>query len=391
METLESLKSRLKGLVGVNTDDALAEIEKELRHDSRLYSEFLICKNKHGSINADYLKGVISDDERALRHARLLVSLLALLDKFGQQDLVSFKALTPADDTSLDDPAAAARPDGAAPRARGAAPAAPPRPSAAKLSRRLRWAAAALSLIVAAFFVFRGSLPAGAGRAPAEEKKPAAANAPHSTPPPPTSYVPSDFEVIERKSTLDFRAWRKVPLHLMKTDRFEPMIWRQTLRIEKKGDSKVFVVTHWSDAYTLDIACIAPVECVKRPPVEAPTKEGAAKYRLFRVEFDVSKYVLHEEFTIEYQTVYWNAYQKTESESVAFIASNPTRRVIFEIFFPDNVSDDLNFRFARRDENINYAKFDAPDAIYKNKHLVWRLDNPSLDVFYGVEWKWKKT
>lgn len=31
METLESLKSRLKGAVGVDTDEALAEIEKGLK------------------------------------------------------------------------------------------------------------------------------------------------------------------------------------------------------------------------------------------------------------------------------------------------------------------------------------------------------------------------
>lgn len=386
METVESLKSRLKDAVGVNTDVALAEVEKELRPDSRLYPEFLRCKNEHRSINSDYFKSIITESERGLRHAKLLASILDLIDKSGQQDLVSFRDVpTSADEPPHHEPVAEAPTSDAGASAGQPVGAASQKPSAGRLWRRLRWAAAALAL-AAALYISYGQRPEPDGDATAPGTVPAEANTPPS---PPVSYVPSDFEILERRSTLDFRAWRKVPLHLMKKERFEPMIWRQSLRMEKKGDSKVFVVTHWSDAYTLDIACIVPAECVKRLPVAEATKEGAAKYRLFQVEFDVSKYVLHEEFTIEYQTIYWNAYQKTEAESVAVIASNPTRLITFEIYFPENIHDELNFRFARRDENINYIKFDQPDAVYKNKHLVWRIENPRLDIFYGVQWKWK--
>lgn len=394
METLEELRSRLKSAVGENTGEAINKIEKELRADSNLYSEFLICKNKHNSINTDYYKGVITDNERGLQHSKLLGSVLALIDRLEKRDLLSFK------DNHLDNgnsllnktPEKASKYYEEAPEKKFLSI-----PSTTFLTRGLwrgpyRKLLTSSLVIVAMLFVgwavasrlTKKTLP---DQVPLKQT-PDAAGSDNKLPPPADSYVPSDFEIIERRTTIDFRAWRKVPRKLMETDRVEPMIWHQYLKIEKKGDSKFFIVKHWSDGYTLDFACISH-DCIKRPPIAEATKDGAAKYKIFQIEFDVSKYVIHEQFIIEYQVVYWNAYQKDESESVAVIPSNPTRLLTVEIYFPDSVQDDLVFRYAKRDENVNYIQFNHPNARYKNKHLEWRIENPSLDIFYGVQWKWK--
>ena len=383
MEVLNQIRLRLKSELGNNTDEAILELEKELRKDSKLYTEFIIYKNKRNSIIAEHHRGTISDNERSLQHSKLLDALLSLIDKIGTKDLTalgssevtepSFGFSQAEDETKKSD---------------------------AKLIRLLlnkllgttaREITTSLLLMGTLLFATvvqpwlknRG-IKQGLGRGNVVQGPTEAA-----TPPPATnSYSPSDFEIIERTTTVDFRLWKKVPVQFIKTERIEPMIWHQRLKIEKKGDSKTFVATHVTDGYTIDFACISD-SCIKRPPVPLIPKDGAAKYTKYEIEFDVSKYVLNQQFEIEYQAVYWNSNQKDQTDSMAVIARNQTRRLIFEIYFSESMQNDVDFRYAEEPDNLNYQKFASPIYTLENNHLRWEIDNPSLNIYYGVQWKWK--
>jgi hypothetical protein len=383
MEVLEQIRLRLKSELGNNTDEAILELEKELRKDSKLYTEFLICKNKHNSITAEHHRGTISDTERGLKHSKLLDALLGLIDRLGTNDLTAFG------NSAVTEPSfgfSQAEDEG--------------RKSYTRLVKLLlnklfgttaREITTSLLLVAALIFVtvVQPQLTERRIKERIAQGNLALRTTEAATPPLPTnSYSPSDFEIIERTTTVDFRSWKKVPLQFIKTDRIEPMIWRQLLKIEKKGDSKTFVATHVTDGYTIDFACISD-GCIKRPPVPLIPKDGAAKYTKYELEFDVSKYVLNQQFEIEYQAVYWNSNQKDQSDSMAVIARNPTKRLIFEIYFSESMQNDINFRYAEEPDNLNYHKFAAPIYTLENNHLRWEIDNPSLNIYYGVQWKWK--
>lgn len=386
MEVLEQIRHRLKSELGNNTDEAILELEKELRKDSKLYTEFLICKNKHNSITAEHHRGTISDTERVLQHSKLLDALLGLMDRLGKKDLTAFG------DSEVTEPSF------------GFSQADEGRKSYTKLVRVLlnylfgttaREITTSLLLVVALIFVtvVQPRLTERQIKERIAQGNLAQHTIESATPPPATdSYSPSDFEIIERTTTVDFRSWKKVPVQFIKTDRIEPMIWYQRLKIEKKGESKTFVATHVTDGYTIDFACISD-GCIKRPPRPLIPKDGAAKYTKYELEFDVSRYVLNQQFEIEYQAVYWNSNQKDQSDSMAVIARNPTKRLIFEIYFSESMESrrgDINFRYANELDNLNYHKF-PPPIIYtlKNKYLRWEIDKPSLNIYYGVQWKWK--
>lgn len=384
MEVLDQIRLRLKSELGNNTEEAILELEKELRKDSKLYTEFLICKNKHNSIIAEHHRGTISDTERSLQHSKLLDALLSLIDKIRTKDLT---ALGISEVTEPSFGFSQAEDEG--------------RKSYTKLVRLLlnklfgtTVREITTSLLLVGTLLFATVVQPWLTKRSTKEGNGQGNLALHTTeaasPPPPAtnSYSPSDFEIIERTTTVDFRSWKKVPLQFINTDRIEPMIWHQRLKIEKKGDSKTFVATHVTDGYTIDFACISD-GCIKRPPLPLIPKDGAAKYTKYELEFDVSKYVLNQQFEVEYQAVYWNSNQKDQSDSMAVIARNPTKRLIFEIYFSESMQKDLNFRYAEEPDNLNYHKVASPKHTLKNNHLRWEIDNPSLNIYYGVQWKWK--
>jgi hypothetical protein len=204
-------------------------------------------------------------------------------------------------------------------------------------------------------------------------------------------YSPSDFEVIDRRTIVDLRAWRKVPIQLMEKVRYCPVIYTNILKLEKKkGDANSYINNHWTRGFTFDVGCETH-QCELKQ-VEGTYRPGEIKYNKFEITFDVSKETMYKPFTLSYQAIYWNSYQNERSESVGATISNPTRKLTFEILFPYDVPrEKLSFTQGRKEDNNNTSPVENPQIKLEGNHLTWTIDNPMYDYFYVVNWEWDKS
>ena len=178
----------------------------------------------------------------------------------------------------------------------------------------------------------------------------------------PDNYSNADFRILERNTTVHLTAWRRVPLRIRDTQNYSPVLFRNELRVRKVGNSKWFLRRHSTSGLPLDFASVRPwTACVATPDYEP----GESRFSQYDVVFDVENESVGEDFSLDYNTTFWNSFQREEREFVGVRISHPTDRVTFSVsfHFEPRISQ-LTFQRSRTGDNNN--RITESDPAYEN-------------------------
>ncbi len=123
---------------------------------------------------------------------------------------------------------------------------------------------------------------------------------------------------------------------------------------------------------------------------DEPDRFGEYKVKRRVIEFDVADIDVGQEFTLEHQKTYWNAFQGEDQSWAGYEVRMPTEEIEYLIIFPkDRPYKSIEF-FAtppdgdrKRLERESYV-LEAPDKTW----LWWRAVNPEPGMEYNVDWEW---
>ncbi len=379
--TLDKIKNNLKTEIGNATQSALAQIEAKLRKDSYLFSEFIVYKNKYNSLITKSNKGVISHENSRTEESRIVSSLIDFIDKAQENDLEFFKESYP---TPNKKPVTGDNSE--------AITNSPPK-SFSELFITLLWGAkykkviTVFLLLFSLIFIIWTNLPTSIqekilNNVTSEKSNTIIGN---------SAYSPADFEVLERKTIIDFRGWKKTPRKLRDSIRFSPVFYTQIHKLKKKSENvDYFLKNHWTSGVALDIGCWSHQYKVNK--IKGKFKPGETIYDKYEILFDVKNHAQYDEFDVEYQAIYWNAFQNEKSESIGATIVHPTRQLTLELFFPFEVNkSSLVFKKSKKNQNDEISPMIDPTYQFDGKHLLWTIINPPTDYAYTVNWSWDVT
>ncbi len=377
--TLDDIKNKLKGEIGDNTKNALVQIEKELRKDSYLYSEFVVYENKYNSLSTKSNKGIISDESSRIEESQIVNSIIELIDKMKENDLEIFRESHP-------------KPIKKSPQTENSKPSVkqtPPK-TFSELFINILWGAKYKKVITVFLLLFSIVFLIWTNLPTSIQEKILNNVISNSTPVvnDDKNYSPADFEVINRRTIIDLRSWKKVPRKLRDSIRFSPVFYTQIHEIEKKNSNvDFFLKNHWTSGVALDIGCWTQEFDVKE--IKGKYKPGETLYDKYEIKFDVKNYAQYDEFNVEYQAIYWNAFQNEKSESIGATIVHPTRKLTIELFFPLEIDENgLIFKHARKNQNDEVSRISQPTYEFDGRHLIWTISNPLTDYFYTINWDW---
>ena len=86
-QILIQLKENLKEKIGNNLESALLILDKELKTDTEIYNQYIICKNQIKQLESSIQIGILGAEEKRVQYARNLNNILIIINKLQLTDL----------------------------------------------------------------------------------------------------------------------------------------------------------------------------------------------------------------------------------------------------------------------------------------------------------------
>ena len=199
------------------------------------------------------------------------------------------------------------------------------------------------------------------------------------------------FEIATRTTVVDFSLWRRVPQRVMRREsRYAPVIYNNSFQLKRLGgDGGRFLKNHWTRGMTIDFA--SPTHEWRTRTVRGNYQPGEIRYNKHEILFDVADEPLGENFTLQYQAIYWNSFQQDTMESVGAVITYPVHQLVLVIVLPFEPNClQLQFRTAARDNSANHSAVQNPACRMDGDAAAWTIDQPRLETVYSIHWTWPK-
>ena len=202
------------------------------------------------------------------------------------------------------------------------------------------------------------------------------------------NYSNGAFEILDRNTAVNLSAWQRVPPAIQARGKYSPVLYKNTLRISKeRSGARWFLKEHWTSGLAIDFASTTH-EWDSRT-VEGTYRPGEVQYEKHEVAFNVGAAAVNSPFTLDYQAVYWNAFQGNEEENVGVAITHPTRKVTLEVLMPFRPdASQLRFQQHDRENNNNFTMMPNTACNVEDHTVTCAIDDPRIDRSYYLYWTW---
>lgn len=199
------------------------------------------------------------------------------------------------------------------------------------------------------------------------------------------------IRVDKRETTLDLSGWQE-------TTETEIGAVKKSLAVSHNQFS--VVRTHLHATTFIHIAgtssALEPeVRCANCRLVPRASKTAGRAPNEWNIEFDISKMPLDEKFEVEFEFLFWNAFQKSQ-EWGGFRVLHATKVALYSVVFPSvrrPLPRSLAYFYVDSkqhpyDEDLRTSL--ALDGGGRVQKLTWEVPFPSADRSYRVRWDWSE-
>ena len=202
----------------------------------------------------------------------------------------------------------------------------------------------------------------------------------------PENYSNADFTILDRNTTVYLTAWHRVPQRIQATEKYSPVLFRNELRVRKVGNTRWFLRRHFTSGLPLDFASAQPWTACVATPDYGP---GENQFSQYDVVFDVENKGVDTVFELDYNTTFWNSFQRVEREFVGVRISHPTVQVTFSVVFSfEPQGSQLTFQRSRAGDNNNRITESDPVYEIRDNIVTWVIKNPEIEWMYWLYWTW---
>ena len=202
------------------------------------------------------------------------------------------------------------------------------------------------------------------------------------------NYSNDAFEILDRTTTVNLSAWQRVPPQIQARGKYSPVLYRNTLRITKeRTDAAWFLKEHWTSGLAIDFASTTH-EWDSRA-AEGIYRPGEVSYNKYEVAFNVETLTVDTPSILDYQAVYWNAFQGNEEENTGAAITHPTRKLTLKALMPFRPrASQLRFQQHDREDNNDFTVMPNTSCEIADYTVTCTVDNPPINRSYYLYWTW---
>ena len=202
------------------------------------------------------------------------------------------------------------------------------------------------------------------------------------------NYSNDAFEILDRTTTVNLSAWQRVPPQIQTRGKYSPVLYRNTLRITKERTTAAwFLKEHWTSGLPIDFASTTH-EWDSRT-AEGIYRPGEIRYDKYEVALNVAALTVDTPFILDYQAVYWNAFQGNEEEDTGVAIVHPTRKLTLKVIMPFRPrASQLRFQQHNRENNNDFTKMPSTSCEIADYTVTCTVDNPPINRSYYLHWTW---